>query len=195
MRKGFVINIAAKRPSLIQLSGDDVHVLFTDSNFHFDSSSRVLFILCITPNIINGFHISSYVFLSKIPESYFCVVPALNHKNWNNSEIREIAIPGGLNKSQSCDVYKWEYDKLADLTFEQAKIYIQNKPKPEIKTCFDMKEFDDEYAFHYEQAEGVSFVPEWNLVCERTAMRSNVQVALSIGKFVGASTFGIISDK
>jgi hypothetical protein len=122
-------------------------------------------------------------------------VPALNHKNWNHSQIREIAIPGGLNKNQSCDVYKWKYDAIADLSFEQAKIYVKTQPTPEIVSCFDMKETDDDYAFHYEQEKDVSFVPEWNLVCERTAYRSNVQVALSIGKFVGASTFGILSDK
>jgi hypothetical protein len=58
-----------------------------------------------------------------------------------------------------------------------------------------MKEVDDDYAMHYEQGKDESFVPEWNLVCERTAYRSNIQVALSIGKFIGASTFGIISDK
>lgn len=104
-------------------------------------------------------------------------------------------MPGGLSKNQSCDVYKWDYEKLADLSFQQAKIFLENKPKPEIKSCFEMKEADDDYAFHYEQDKDVSVVPEWNLVCERTAMRSNVQVALSIGKFVGASTFGIISDK
>lgn len=157
--------------------------------------SRIMFILCVTPNIINGFHISSYVFLSKIPETFFCVVPALNHKNWSYEQIREIAIPGGLKKNQSCDVYKWDYEKIADLSFEQAKIYLQDKEKPKTVSCFDMKEIDDDYGFHYEQAKDVSFVPEWNLVCERTAYRSNVQVALSIGKFVGASTFGIISDK
>lgn len=155
----------------------------------------MLFILCITPNIINGFHISSYVFLSKVPESYFCLVPALHHKNWSTEQIREIAVPGGLSKNQSCAVYKWDYDKLADLSFEQARIYIDGKQKPDTKSCFDMKETDDDYAFHYEQEKDVSFVPEWNLVCERMALRSNVQVALSIGKFVGASTFGIISDK
>lgn len=165
------------------------------TNIELASIFRVLFILCITPNIINGFHISSYVFLSKVPETYFCVVPALNHKNWSYEQIREIAIPGGLDKPQNCDVYKWDYERLADLSFQQAKIYLEGKPKPEVKSCFEMKELDDDYAFHYEQDKDVSFVPEWNLVCERTAMRSNVQVALSIGKFVGASTFGIISDK
>lgn len=135
------------------------------------------------------------MFLSKVPEQYFCVVPPLNHRNWSYEQIREIAVPGGLNTSQSCDIYKWDYEKLADLSFQQAKIFLENKPKPETKSCFEMKETDDDYAFHYEQDKDVSVVPEWNLVCERAAMRSNVQVALSIGKFVGASTFGIISDK
>lgn len=123
------------------------------------------------------------------------MVPALNHKNWSYEQIREIAVPGGLGINQSCDIYKWDYDKIADLNFEQAKIFLRDKEKPEKKTCFEMKELDDDYAFHYEQEKDTSFVPEWNLVCERTAMRSNVQVALSVGKFIGASTFGIISDK
>lgn len=154
-----------------------------------------MFILCITPNIINGFHVSSYVFLSKVPKEFFCVVPQLNHKNWSLEQIREIAIPGGWNTSKSCNVYAWDYDKIADLTFEQAKIYLKDKDKPKTASCFDMKEIDDDYSFHYEQDKDVSFVPEWNLVCERTAFRSNIQVALSIGKFIGASTFGIVSDK
>jgi hypothetical protein len=155
-----------------------------------------MFILCITPNIINGFHISSYVFLSKMPEEYYCTVQTLLNKNWEMEQIREIAIPGGLNVSQSCDVYAWDYDKLSDLTFDQAKYYLTGKEKPKVKSCLEMKyETDDEYSFHYEQKKDVSFVPEYNLVCERKTLRSNVQVALSIGKFVGASTFGIISDK
>lgn len=122
-------------------------------------------------------------------------MPALNHRNWSYEQIREIAVPGGLNVNQSCDVYRWDYDKLADLSFQQAKIFLENKPKPEKKSCFEMKEADDDYAFHYEQEKDLSFVPEWNLVCERTALKSNVQVALSVGKFIGASTFGILSDK
>jgi hypothetical protein len=165
--------------------------ILTDISFHF----RILFVLCITPNIINGFHISSYVFMSTEPLTYFCLVPALNHRNWSYDQIREIAVPGGLNTNQSCEVYEWRYENFADLSFEQAKTYISKQPKPKTKSCFEMKEFDDDYAFHFEQEKDVSIVPEWNLVCERTAMRSNVQVALSIGKFVGASTFGIISDK
>lgn len=123
-----------------------------------------MFILCITPNIINGFHISSYVFMSNEPQTYFCVVPALNHRNWSYEQIREIAVPGGLKTSQSCDVYEWKYEILADLSFEQAKTYISNKTMPNKKSCFEMKENDEDYAMHYEQEKDFSFVPEWNLV-------------------------------
>lgn len=152
--------------------------------------------LCITPNIINGFHISSYVFLSQVPETYFCLVQALNNKNFSYNEIREIAIPGGLKKNQSCDVYNYDYDNLAELGYNKTLSYLKNKPLPEIKSCYALNTAShDDYPFHYEQEKDFSFVPEWNLVCERTAMRSNVQVALSIGKFIGASTFGILSDK
>lgn len=133
--------------------------------------------------------------MSNEPQTYFCVVPALNHRNWSYEQIREIAVPGGLKINQSCDVYEWKYEILADLSFEQAKTYISNKTMPNKKSCFEMKEKDEDYAMHYEQEKDFSFVPEWDLVCDRTAMRSNVQVALSIGKFVGASTFGILSDK
>jgi hypothetical protein len=153
-----------------------------------------MFVLCITPNILNGFHISSYVFLGKMPEKYHCVVQTLVNRNWDLNQIREIAIPDA-NATQSCDVYKWDYDKLADLTYDQAKYYLKGKEKPKVVSCLEMMGDVDEYSFHYEQEKDVSFVPEWNLVCERIALRSNVQVALSIGKFVGASTFGIISDK
>ena len=133
--------------------------------------------------------------MSNEPQTFFCVVPTLNHKNWSYDQIREIAVPGGLKTNQSCDVYEWKYEILADLSFEQAKTYISNKSMPTTKSCFEMKENDTDYAMHYEQEKDYSFVPEWNLVCDRLAMRSNVQVALSIGKFIGASTFGILSDK
>lgn len=130
-----------------------------------------------------------------MPETYFCLVPALDEQNWSHEEIRELAIPGGLSVNQSCEVYQWDYNELATMSFDDAKLFLKDKPKPSTKSCFDMREIESKYAFHYEQEKDFSFVPEWNLVCERTAMKSNVQVALSIGKFIGASTFGIVSDK
>lgn len=66
------------------------------------------------------------------------------------------------------------------MSFDSAKEYVNNlKDKPEIITCMSKKQ--DDYYFYYDQLPDVSFVPEWNLICERTALRSNIQTALSIG--------------
>lgn len=40
-----------------------------------------------------------------------------------------------------------------------------------------------------------SFCLQWDLICDREILRTTVQVALYIGKFVGAFVFGIIADK
>lgn len=36
---------------------------------------------------------------------------------------------------------------------------------------------------------------QYDLVCERTTLKSMIQISLSMGKFLGAVLFGIISDK
>lgn len=36
---------------------------------------------------------------------------------------------------------------------------------------------------------------QWDLVCEHEMKRTAVQVALSVGKFLGAFLFGIVADK
>lgn len=81
------------------------------------------------------------------------------------------------------------------MSYEQAETYYKEKAKPELISCLDSMETDQNIYFHYEQADSLSIIQEWNLVCERNTLKSNVQVALSIGKFIGASVFGILSDK
>ena len=39
------------------------------------------------------------------------------------------------------------------------------------------------------------FFRQHDLVCERTALKSMIQVSLSLGKFTGAFLFGVLSDK
>lgn len=47
----------------------------------------------------------------------------------------------------------------------------------------------------YDIDPGTSIVPEWDLICENSVLRTTVQVAVSFGKFLGASIIGVISDK
>jgi hypothetical protein len=64
----------------------------------------------------------------------------------------------GLAVNQSCKVLHYDYDKFSDLTHEKALDYLNKNitREPEEVSC---KSIDDAY-FHYEQDEGVSFVPE-----------------------------------
>ncbi|ETN63189.1 organic cation transporter [Anopheles darlingi] len=156
----------------------------------------VLFILCLTPNILNGFHVSSYVFLGQMPKNYYCTVPLLQKAGWNHEEIRTITAPSGTAKNGTCTIYSWDYQQLSKLNFQDALNYTQSQQRPEEVNCLSTSAASgSEWEMFYDQPEGVSIVPEWDLLCERTALRSTVQVALSIGKFVGASTFGVLSDK
>ncbi|XP_055630552.1 organic cation transporter protein isoform X2 [Toxorhynchites rutilus septentrionalis] len=150
-----------------------------------------LFILCLTPNILNGFHVSSYVFLGQLPENYYCVVPNLLQSGWTHDEIRNISTNSGIAKNGTCTILNWDYNRLAGMNYRDAQQYLSGQPKPSEVSCLGSPGFE----LYYEQKPGYSIVPEWDLICERTALRSTVQVALSMGKFVGASTFGVLSDK
>uniref|UniRef100_A0A182PIY4 Major facilitator superfamily (MFS) profile domain-containing protein n=1 Tax=Anopheles epiroticus TaxID=199890 RepID=A0A182PIY4_9DIPT len=156
----------------------------------------VLFILCLTPNILNGFHVSSYVFLGQLPRNYYCMVPDLLQAGWSHEEIRNITSPTGSTKNGTCTIYSWNYGQLSELNYQDALSYTQSHPPPpEVNCLATATGTAGGWHMYYDQTDGVSIVPEWDLLCERTALRSTVQVALSIGKFVGASTFGVISDK
>lgn len=151
----------------------------------------LMFILCLTPNILNGFHVSSYVFLSQMPSNYYCVMPELLANGWTHDEIRNISTVDGLGRNGTCTVLDWDYQRFANMNYVDALAYTTSTSRPAERSCLGVPGFQ----MHYEQPVGYSIVPEWDLICERTAYRSTVQVALSIGKFFGASTFGILSDK
>ncbi|XP_035731374.1 organic cation transporter protein-like [Vespa mandarinia] len=71
--------------------------------------------------------------------------------------------------------------------YDSALEKIKTYKKPETILC-EHYNYDIEY-------ENSSFVPEWNMICSRLAMKATVQTAVSIGKFVGAFVFGMLADK
>lgn len=77
------------------------------------------------------------------------------------------------------------------MPYEDALNYTRYSEQPEEISCSAM----NGRVYNYEQEQGTSIVPEWELVCENNFWRTTVQVALSIGKFSGAFIFGILSDK
>lgn len=153
-------------------------------SFH---SFRTLFILSVTPNILNGFHVSSYVFLGHLPEDMWCEVPALKESNWTSEQKQWIS--RGSNNSK-CTVYDWNYKDLRDMPFEDAKQFVDTNSKPNEIACNSLS------GYSYNYIDGVStFVPDWELVCDKAVHRTSAQLALSIGKFLGSFSFGFLADK
>ncbi|XP_046431975.1 organic cation transporter protein isoform X1 [Neodiprion fabricii] len=140
----------------------------------------LVFALTATPTLFNGLHATSYVFLAEVP-THWCAVPELSAANWTDSQIKNIS------SASSCSVYAYNYSYLAELGFEGALEYVSSNDNPGSESCTAISYADD--------IDGTSIVAEWDLVCDRTALRSSVQMALSLGKFLGASTFGVIADK
>lgn len=76
------------------------------------------------------------------------------------------------------------------MSFDEAFSSVHSKPRPDKVSCFSKDGARMRYTI-----DGSSIVPDWDLVCENSVWRTTVQVAVSFGKFVGASSFGILSDK
>ncbi|XP_043487909.1 organic cation transporter protein-like [Polistes fuscatus] len=144
-----------------------------------------LFMLCFTSCTLNGFHVMSYVFYSVSPK-HWCSIPALEKANWTSEQIRTVSSlsPDELS---NCEYYDWNYEELANMGYDTALKKVETDEKPKTIPC---KQFS--YEIEYKDS---SFVPEWDIVCDRLVMKATVQTAVSVGKFVGAFIFGVLADR
>lgn len=148
-----------------------------------------LFFLCVTPNILNGFHVSSYTLLGHLPEDQWCAVTELQSTNWTVEQQRSIT-QSHLNTG-GCTIWQYNYLRLATMTYEDALNYTSLQTaigKPAEIPC----KMVGEYA--YADAD-TTFVADWDLVCDNAIQRTTAQVAISLGKFFGSFSFGVFSDK
>uniref|UniRef100_A0A1S4N1W3 Major facilitator superfamily (MFS) profile domain-containing protein n=1 Tax=Pediculus humanus subsp. corporis TaxID=121224 RepID=A0A1S4N1W3_PEDHC len=146
-----------------------------------------IFFLCTIPSIFNGLHLTSYIYLAEVPV-HWCHVTELSESNWTDEQIRMISSPVGSNES-SCEYYNWDYEMISKMNVSEALEEYggenSNREKPELIPCS-----------RYDYEKGLSsMVIDHDLVCERTALKSMIQVSLSLGKFTGAFLFGVLSDK
>ncbi|KAH8247416.1 hypothetical protein KR038_003759 [Drosophila bunnanda] len=148
-----------------------------------------IFFLCVTPNILNGFHVSSYTLLGHLPDDQWCGIPELQATNWTLAQRREIAAHG--LESGGCTVWDWDYQHLAKMSYEAALNYTGHhleSAQPAEVSC--------KVKGRYEYANPEStFVSDWDLTCEQSIQRTSAQVSISLGKFCGSFTFGILADK
>lgn len=88
-----------------------------------------------------------------------------------------------------CTILNYDYGDLATLPYDEALHFRQTNNLPADVSCLTAADIA------FDTSAGTSIVNEWNLICENSVWRTTVQVAVSFGKFVGASTFGILSDR
>jgi hypothetical protein len=128
-----------------------------------------------------------------MPDEYHCTVPELVNQGYGDDVIKHIAVP---TEKSSCLVYDWDYSIFSNMSQAEAQKYANETVKPRNMTCLQNDKFDMVYKSKgADFPHDLSIVPEWQLLCERTVYRSKVQAALSVGKFVGATLFGVLSDK
>ncbi|XP_034487324.1 organic cation transporter protein [Drosophila innubila] len=148
-----------------------------------------IFFLCVTPNILNGFHVSSYTLLGHLPDDQWCGIDDLRATNWTLEQKRSITDrelkPGG------CEVWDWDYKQLSRMSFDEALNFTNRMSqinKPAVVNC--------KVKGNYEYLNPEStFVADWELTCDRSIQRTSAQVSLSLGKFCGSFSFGILADK
>lgn len=79
---------------------------------------------------------------------------------------------------------------IRNMPFVEAKHFVDTNPKPNEISCNTLA------GYSYNYIDGIStFVPEWELVCDKAVHRTSAQLALSIGKFLGSFSFGFLADK
>lgn len=156
---------------------------------HLGNGSRWLwmtFFLCLTPGLLNGFHTSSYVFLGEMPDDFWCAIPQLEHANWTLLQRRNFS-----SLDSKCKILDWDYDLFSNVSYQEALTMVHSMSRPDEIRC---GRAHNSY-FAYNQKPGVSIVTEWDLVCDKIVYRTNVQMALSVGKLMGSSVLGVVADR
>ncbi|XP_015172993.1 PREDICTED: organic cation transporter protein-like [Polistes dominula] len=140
----------------------------------------MIFILTTIPACFNGMHSMAYIFIAEIPE-HWCSIPILHSANWTNDQIRNIS------SASPCTQYDYDYNHFAKIGFEEALKYKNDNPTVKVTEC-KVRSFE-------QNLDGTSLVEDWDLVCDRLADRSTIQMMFSLGKLLGSALSGVISDK
>lgn len=137
----------------------------------------------MTPGILNGLYVSSYVFLGHMPENLTCVIPKLTQAYWSYDEIKNISTrllrasyyeAHQTDKqvlklflfrlvADKCKIRNWNYTLLSEYNFDNAYQYIATIELPSEIPC----KKNEENFFYYDN-EGLSIVPE---VCTKFTKR------------------------
>lgn len=142
----------------------------------------------ILAGISFDFHNMGYMLHSAAPD-HWCAVPKLRDANWTTQQIKNISIPmedrNGKWLHSRCYMYYHNFTELASYTYEEAIVKVRNEER---RVPCDSWEYDTS-VFR------TTTVMEWDLVCERTALRPTIQVTYMAGVFIGSLVFGPVADR
>jgi len=133
--------------------------------------------------------VSSYTLLGHLPDDQWCGITDLQDTNWTLAQKREISGKG--LESGGCTVWDWNYGHLAKMSYEAALNYTTHLNEISLPVEVSCK-VKGRHEFANPES---TFVSDWDLTCDRSIQRTSAQVSLSLGKFCGSFSFGILADK
>lgn len=127
--------------------------------------------------------------LGYLPEDQWCEVDDLQSANWTEEQKRSI-VHRDLD-SKGCTIWDWDYRELSKMSYDEAYNYTAAMSEISLPTEIPCKA---KGSYAYSSPDG-TFVADWDLVCEKAIQRTSAQVFVSLGKFFGSFSFGMISDR
>lgn len=121
------------------------------------------------------------------------MIDVLNNNGWTDDQMRNFTLAKGLSETRGCSVLNYNYTEFIGMSIKEASMIAGSmEQRPEEVPC---KQNNASNFYKYSLEKGESIVNEFGLVCENLVMRSNIQMAISLGKFFAASSFGVFSDR
>ncbi|KAA0188903.1 hypothetical protein HAZT_HAZT006270 [Hyalella azteca] len=165
---------------------DQMTAKFEDLLSQVDSGpwTWMVFALCSVWGLFGAMQAVSVVFLTPAV-AHWCHVNELHNTSWTMDQIKNISIPWNTETSSysSCSQYSKNYSALSVLPYEQALVYNVTSTSPCRAWDYDTSVFRS------------TVVSEWDLVCDRSYLRSLVQSAFMMGIFVGSPVNGFLADR
>ena len=130
-----------------------------------DQSYVRVFLITWLEGILIGFHHLSSAFLGHVPEHTCAYDHVSLPRHWTESQRKNFSIPLDNDEYSKCEMFDIE-----DMIINQNENYF---------TALNMRPSTRSpcSSWQYSTDHGHTIVSEWNLVCDRTALLSTVQVS------------------
>lgn len=147
----------------------------------FGFYQRILFLLMIPFAFFVAWVYFSQIFITLIPDDYWCWVPELG--NLTVEERRAIAIPLSSGGYSKCSMYDINYTEILQSTTYRANLYEATK------SC------QHGWEFNYTTVPYATVATELGWVCEYSALPTTAQSIFFVGAIFGGLIFGWIADQ